>query len=172
MYKGLDVSRVTDLRTDITPAYLDRLRATVKGKLIIKGIIGAEDAVIAVEHGADAVVVSNHGGRNEETLRATLIVCPKWLLPCAAARPYSSTAAFGAARTSSKRSRWAQQRSASADRRSGARGVRQPGVEAVSTSERELAKIMRQAGTPRIANITGARCCARRACVVRDGQLR
>ena len=71
LYKGLDTSRVTDLAPmDFTPAYLDRVRAAVKGKLIIKGIMGGEDAAIAVDHGADAVVISNHGGRNEETLRA------------------------------------------------------------------------------------------------------
>ncbi|MDO5651668.1 MAG: alpha-hydroxy acid oxidase [Moraxella sp.] len=33
------------------------------GKLIIKGIMEPEDAVLAVRHGADAIVVSNHGGR-------------------------------------------------------------------------------------------------------------
>jgi isopentenyl diphosphate isomerase/L-lactate dehydrogenase-like FMN-dependent dehydrogenase len=33
------------------------------GKLILKGILDVEDARLAVEHGADAIVVSNHGGR-------------------------------------------------------------------------------------------------------------
>ena len=62
------MSKVTDLApAGITPAYLDRLRALVKGKLIIKGIMEGADAGLAVEHGADAVLISNHGGRNEET---------------------------------------------------------------------------------------------------------
>ena len=41
-------------------------------KLIIKGIDTAEDARLCREHGADAVVVSNHGGRATETLRSTI----------------------------------------------------------------------------------------------------
>jgi 4-hydroxymandelate oxidase len=56
-------------------AYLDRLRkltTTTKMKLVIKGIDTAEDARLCREHGADAVVVSNHGGRATETLRSTI----------------------------------------------------------------------------------------------------
>jgi len=39
------------------------LRQRWKGKLILKGILDAEDALRAVDSGADALVVSNHGGR-------------------------------------------------------------------------------------------------------------
>jgi len=53
-------------------AMLDRLRKLTKMKLIIKGIDTAEDARLCREHGADAVVVSNHGGRATETLRSTI----------------------------------------------------------------------------------------------------
>jgi isopentenyl diphosphate isomerase/L-lactate dehydrogenase-like FMN-dependent dehydrogenase len=71
MYEGLDVSRVTQIAPlNVDAAYLDRLRSSVKVKLLIKGIVTGEDAAFAVEHGADGVIVSNHGGRNEETLRA------------------------------------------------------------------------------------------------------
>ncbi len=52
--------------------YLDRLRQLTKMKLIIKGIDTAEDARLCREHGADAVIVSNHGGRATETLRSTI----------------------------------------------------------------------------------------------------
>ena len=55
--------------------YMDRLRKltmTTKMKLIIKGIDTAEDARLCLEHGADAVLVSNHGGRATETLRSTI----------------------------------------------------------------------------------------------------
>jgi len=55
--------------------YMDRLRKltmTIKMKLVIKGIDTAEDARLCREHGADAVVVSNHGGRATETLRSTI----------------------------------------------------------------------------------------------------
>jgi isopentenyl diphosphate isomerase/L-lactate dehydrogenase-like FMN-dependent dehydrogenase len=42
--------------------------------LVIKGILTAEDATLAVEHGADAVVVSNHGGRQLDRVPATIDV--------------------------------------------------------------------------------------------------
>jgi 4-hydroxymandelate oxidase len=52
--------------------YLDRLRKLTQMKLVIKGIDTAEDARLCREHGADAVIVSNHGGRATETLRSTI----------------------------------------------------------------------------------------------------
>ncbi len=42
---------------------LDWLRGEWPGKLLVKGLVRADDAQRAVAHGADAVVVSNHGGR-------------------------------------------------------------------------------------------------------------
>ena len=42
---------------------LDWLRATWSGPLIVKGVQTAEDATAVVDRGADAVVISNHGGR-------------------------------------------------------------------------------------------------------------
>ena len=41
-------------------------------KVMLKGIDSAEDAELAVQHGVDGLVVSNHGGRALETLRATI----------------------------------------------------------------------------------------------------
>ena len=49
----------------------------MKGKLFAKGIVTADDARLALQHGADAVIVSNHGGRNEETLRPTIDCVPE-----------------------------------------------------------------------------------------------
>jgi 4-hydroxymandelate oxidase len=40
--------------------------------LVLKGILTAEDARLAVEHGADAIVVSNHGGRQLDRVAATV----------------------------------------------------------------------------------------------------
>ncbi len=78
MFEGLDVSRVQSLAPpDITPAYLERLRTLVKGKLLVKGVVTAEDAALAVAHGVDGIIISNHGGRQEETLRATLDCLPE-----------------------------------------------------------------------------------------------
>jgi isopentenyl diphosphate isomerase/L-lactate dehydrogenase-like FMN-dependent dehydrogenase len=46
-------------------------------KLVIKGIDTREDAELCVQHGADGVLVSNHGGRSTETLRATIDALPE-----------------------------------------------------------------------------------------------
>jgi L-lactate dehydrogenase (cytochrome) len=46
------------------------------GKLIIKGILDAEDAKLAVQHGVDAIVVSNHGGRQLDGAPAAIDVLP------------------------------------------------------------------------------------------------
>jgi isopentenyl diphosphate isomerase/L-lactate dehydrogenase-like FMN-dependent dehydrogenase len=73
MFAGLDVSRVTSVAPpDLSEHFLDRLRALVKGRMIVKGVVTGGDAALAVEHGVDGIIVSNHGGRNEETLRATI----------------------------------------------------------------------------------------------------
>jgi len=48
------------------------IRATWKGKLILKGVLSPADAAMAAERGADGVVVSNHGGRQLASAPATL----------------------------------------------------------------------------------------------------
>jgi L-lactate dehydrogenase (cytochrome) len=52
------------------------MRRLWKGKLIIKGILAREDAVIAREYGADGIIVSNHGGRQLDTATSPLRVLP------------------------------------------------------------------------------------------------
>src|SRR5262245_1210912 len=69
----IDVSKVTNLYgTGMTWEYIDRLRKIVKGKLVLKGIMTGEDAKEAMNHGVDALIVSNHGGRAEESGQATI----------------------------------------------------------------------------------------------------
>ena len=76
MYKGIDTGpHHTNPAMDWD--FVDRIRQTWKGKFIIKGIDTREDAVLAVEHGIDGILVSNHGGRATETLRATLEALPE-----------------------------------------------------------------------------------------------
>src|SRR3954454_5657844 len=57
--------------------YVERLKKLTKMKLLLKGIDTAEDAVLAREHGADGVIVSNHGGRATETGRGTIDILPE-----------------------------------------------------------------------------------------------
>lgn len=56
---------------------LDWFRAHWPGPIAIKGIMSAEDAKLAVEHGVEAVIVSNHGGRQADHLPATVEVLPE-----------------------------------------------------------------------------------------------
>ena len=56
---------------------MKRLRDSVTVKLLLKGIVTREDAQIAVEHGVDGLIVSNHGGRAEESLRSTIESLPE-----------------------------------------------------------------------------------------------
>ena len=56
---------------------LDWFRSIWTGPLVLKGIMSAEDALRAVEHGVDAIVVSNHGGRQLDGLPAPIEVLPE-----------------------------------------------------------------------------------------------
>jgi len=47
------------------------------GKVIVKGILDPEDAKLAVQHGADAIVVSNHGGRQLDGAPSSIRVLPE-----------------------------------------------------------------------------------------------
>jgi isopentenyl diphosphate isomerase/L-lactate dehydrogenase-like FMN-dependent dehydrogenase len=56
---------------------LEWLRSISKLPLVIKGILTSEDAHLACEHGADGLVVSNHGGRQLDAVPASLDVLPE-----------------------------------------------------------------------------------------------
>ena len=57
--------------------YVDRLRENTSMRLLLKGIVAAEDASLAVEHGVDGIIVSNHGGRAEDSGRGTIESLPE-----------------------------------------------------------------------------------------------
>lgn len=50
------------------------LRRIWKGKIVIKGIMGAADATRAAKEGMDGIVLSNHGGRNLDTSPPSILV--------------------------------------------------------------------------------------------------
>lgn len=68
------------LAGQIDPAFdrkgLDWLRARWRGRLVVKGVLCPEDALIAVDGGADAIVVSNHGGRQLDGAGSTIQALP------------------------------------------------------------------------------------------------
>src|SRR4030095_13112460 len=62
--------------------HVARIRERWKGKLVIKGIMHPDDACLARDHGADAVIVSNHGGRQLDTTVSALRVLPDVVAAC------------------------------------------------------------------------------------------
>jgi len=67
----------TATRGLLDKAFLKQLRAAWPGKLIIKGIVTEDNALHAVEHGADAIYLSNHGGRQLDSAVAPIQQLPK-----------------------------------------------------------------------------------------------
>jgi 4-hydroxymandelate oxidase len=63
--------------TGMTWNVLDWLHAATKLPIVIKGIVTAEDAHQAVDHGAQAIIVSNHGGRTLDGMIPTLYALPE-----------------------------------------------------------------------------------------------
>lgn len=156
-FDGLDTSKVTALYApNFTWDYVKRLKDATRMKLVLKGIVTREDAEIAVAHGVDGIVVSNHGGRGEETLRPTIECLPEVVAAVHGEIPVLvdggirrgtdifKALALGATAVGIGRPQaW------------GLAAFGQSGVEAVlAILRQELEKIMRQAGTPGIGNIT------------------
>ncbi len=63
--------------TGVTWQQIKSLKDEWGGKLIVKGILDEEDALLAVDAGADAIVVSNHGGRQLDGAPSAISVLPK-----------------------------------------------------------------------------------------------
>ena len=55
---------------------LEWLKSLTSMKLVVKGVMTAEDALLCVEHGVDGIVVSNHGARVLDTVPATIEMLP------------------------------------------------------------------------------------------------
>ncbi|MDH3352304.1 MAG: alpha-hydroxy-acid oxidizing protein [Gammaproteobacteria bacterium] len=55
------------------------LRSNTRMKIVLKGIVTREDAQLCLQYGVDGIVVSNHGGRQEESNRGTLESLPEVL---------------------------------------------------------------------------------------------
>jgi isopentenyl diphosphate isomerase/L-lactate dehydrogenase-like FMN-dependent dehydrogenase len=77
MFDGLDLRGVSFSFPGLTWEFVRRLKDTTKMKLVLKGIETREDAALAVQHGVDGLIVSNHGGRAQEGGRATIECLPE-----------------------------------------------------------------------------------------------
>lgn len=157
MWHGFDLTGVRS-QPSVTWDYIKRLRDAIRMKLVIKGLVTREDADLAVTHGADAIVCSNHGGRAEDTGRSTIESLPEVLEGAAGRIPVLIDSGFRRGTDIFKALAL------------GASGVcigrpylwglaafGQEGVEAVlDILRRELELIMRYAGTPSVGKITRA----------------
>ena len=74
MFDSVDVSNLTGLfAPSLTWDFVRRLKDTTDMLVVVKGIVTGEDAERCVAYGADGIIVSNHGGRAEESGHATIL---------------------------------------------------------------------------------------------------
>lgn len=69
--------RVIETRLWYEWRYLQQIRPFIRGPMLVKGILTAEDARLCLEHGAEGLVVSNHGGRSLDYGPSTIEVLPE-----------------------------------------------------------------------------------------------
>ena len=136
--------------------FIKRMKDTTRMKVLIKGIVTREDAELAMRHGVDGLFVSNHGGRAENSTRATILSLPEVVAGVAKRAPIImdggvrrgtdifKALAFGATSVGIGRPYiW------------GLASFGQEGVETVlALLRRELEIVMRQAGTVSVPRIT------------------
>lgn len=74
---GLDAFIAREFDPSLGWEAMEWLRRVSGLPVLVKGIMTGEDALLAVEHGAAGVIVSNHGGRQLDEVQATLAVLPE-----------------------------------------------------------------------------------------------
>ena len=156
MFAGLDISKATRLSPHAWNwDTVSRLKDRTRMKLVLKGLVTREDAQMAVERGVEGIVVSNHGGRSEDSQRGSIESLREVIEGAGGKVPVLIDSGFrrgtdifkalalGATAVCIGRPYvW------------GLAGFGQPGVEKVlEILHRELVVVMRQAGTPAIARI-------------------
>ncbi|HEY2383533.1 MAG TPA: alpha-hydroxy acid oxidase [Terriglobia bacterium] len=77
MFAGINTQGLGLTSPSLTWDFIKRLKDVTKMKVVIKGLETREDASQAIEHGADGIIVSNHGGRATETGRGTIECLPE-----------------------------------------------------------------------------------------------
>ncbi|MFM1887393.1 MAG: hypothetical protein RL026_2550 [Pseudomonadota bacterium] len=75
-FTDIDTAGLGQTSPSLTWDFVKRLKDSTSMKVVLKGIESAADAALAVRHGADGLIVSNHGGRAMETGRGTLDALP------------------------------------------------------------------------------------------------
>jgi len=77
MFTGITLGRGEMRASALTWEFVQRLRGITRGRLLLKGLVTREDAARALQAGVDGIIVSNHGGRAEESGRATIDSLPE-----------------------------------------------------------------------------------------------
>lgn len=160
MFDGLDVSKATTLEDPaMTWDYLRRVRDAVPGmKIVLKGITTSEDAATALRSGVDGIVVSNHGGRAEDSGRSAIECLPEVLAGAAGRIPVLIDSGFRRG-TDVVKALALGARSVGIGRPYlwGLAAFGQPGVEMVLTIlRRETELVLRQMGATSIARLSRA----------------
>jgi 4-hydroxymandelate oxidase len=132
-----------------------RVRDSTKMKIVLKGIVAGEDAALAVKHGVDGVIVSNHGGHEDASARGTIECLPEVLSGAAGKIPVLIDSGFrGGADVYKALALGATAVGIGRPHIWGLSAFGQEGVETVvAILRRELQAIMAQAGSASIAQI-------------------
>jgi 4-hydroxymandelate oxidase len=77
MFGDIDTQGLGLTQPSLTWDFVKQLKDVTTMKVVLKGIESGEDAALAVQNGADGIIVSNHGGRSIESGRATLESLPE-----------------------------------------------------------------------------------------------
>jgi 4-hydroxymandelate oxidase len=78
-YDGIDITGITGggESSNLSWETIKRMRDVTRMKIVLKGIVTAADAELAVQNGIDGILVSNHGGRGEDNGRSTIDALPE-----------------------------------------------------------------------------------------------
>lgn len=68
----------SQLDASLTWEVIAWLRQRWKGALLVKGVLCLDDALRAADHGADAVIISNHGGRQIDSVSSSIRALQQW----------------------------------------------------------------------------------------------
>lgn len=154
MLKDFDLTGVTLYSATFTWRDIDKLRKITKMKIVLKGIATAEDGELCRKYGIDGIVVSNHGGRAEES-RPSIDCLAEVVDAAGSGIPVLVDGGFRRG-TDIFKALALGARAVGIGRPYlwGLSAFGQPGVEAVlDMLRKELNLIMRQAGTPSIRDI-------------------
>ena len=76
-YEGILPEGTTFDDAGMTWEIIEWLRANCDMKIVLKGIVTKEDAALSIKYNVDGIIVSNHGGRQLESLRSTIGCLPE-----------------------------------------------------------------------------------------------